>query len=124
MRYGIQHLASTFFGNGIKPDIAVSGFNVGANLGVVTQFSGTVGAACEAVRLGVPAIAFSGSTGTQTAWNASVEGYVQTYATLATTVTRYLTAGEKPYLPANVWYVLRTSRKRENYRRAWGENPS
>lgn len=102
IRYGIQNLSSTFFGG--PPDIAVSGFNVGANLGFVVNFSGTVGAACEAVKQGVPAIAFSGSTGSQTAWNAPVENYVKVYADLSTTVTQALTSSGKPYLPTNVWY--------------------
>lgn len=73
MRYGIQTLSPIFFGG--APDIAVAGFNVGANLGTTVLISGTVGAATEAVKKGIPAIAFSGSTGSQTAWNAGVEKY-------------------------------------------------
>lgn len=64
MRYAIQNLSTSFFGG--PPDIAVAGPNVGSNLGLVTQASGTVGAATEAVKEGVPAIAFSGTTGSQT----------------------------------------------------------
>jgi 5'/3'-nucleotidase SurE len=73
MRYGIQTLSPKFFGG--PPDIAVAGFNVGSNLGTTVLFSGTVGAATEAVKEGIPAIAFSGRTGKQTAWNAGVENY-------------------------------------------------
>lgn len=40
-----------------RPDIVVSGINRGENLGTVTFYSATVGAAREAVFLGVPAIA-------------------------------------------------------------------
>jgi 5'-nucleotidase len=40
-----------------KPDVVVSGINRGENLGTVTFYSATVGAAREAVFLGVPAIA-------------------------------------------------------------------
>lgn len=40
-----------------KPDFVVSGINRGENLGTVTFYSATVGAAREAVFLGVPAIA-------------------------------------------------------------------
>jgi hypothetical protein len=58
------------------------------------------------VKQGIPAIAFSGVTGTQTAWNAPVENYVKVYADLSTTVTQALTSGSKPYLPANVWYAM------------------
>jgi 5'-nucleotidase len=40
-------------------DLVVSGINAGANVGEVAHYSGTVGAAMEAVGLGVPAIAVS-----------------------------------------------------------------
>jgi len=40
-----------------KPDMVVSGINVGENLGTVTFYSATVGAAREATFLGVPAMA-------------------------------------------------------------------
>lgn len=43
----------------LKPDFVLSGINSGANLGADVLYSGTVGAALEAVLLGVPAIAFS-----------------------------------------------------------------
>lgn len=41
------------------PDLVLSGINRGANLGVETVFSGTVGAAMTAMLLGLPAIALS-----------------------------------------------------------------
>ncbi|MBE6961153.1 MAG: 5'/3'-nucleotidase SurE [Ruminococcaceae bacterium] len=40
-------------------DLVISGVNRGLNLGSDTMYSGTVGAACEAVNLGVQAIALS-----------------------------------------------------------------
>ena len=40
-----------------KPDLVVSGINAGENLGAVTFYSATVGAAREAALLGLPAIA-------------------------------------------------------------------
>lgn len=43
-----------------KPDIVFSGINDGYNAGCDIQYSGTVGAAMEAVMSGIPAIAFSG----------------------------------------------------------------
>jgi 5'/3'-nucleotidase SurE len=101
MRYGIQNLSQTYFGG--PPDIAVAGPNVGTNLGLVAQGSGTVGAATEAVKEGIPGIAFSGSTGSQTAWNAPVQTYEQVYADLSTTVTQALVSSGKPYLPSNAW---------------------
>lgn len=42
-----------------KPDIVFSGINDGYNVGYDIQYSGTVGAAMEAVMSGIPAIAFS-----------------------------------------------------------------
>jgi 5'-nucleotidase len=45
-----------------KPHLVASGVNAGANLGPVTNISGTVGAARTAVRRGVPAVAISQGT--------------------------------------------------------------
>ena len=42
-----------------RPDLAMSGINNGANLGINVLYSGTVSAATEAAILGVPALAFS-----------------------------------------------------------------
>ncbi|OJK01335.1 hypothetical protein ASPACDRAFT_41596 [Aspergillus aculeatus ATCC 16872] len=105
IKYGINTLASTFF-SGASPDLAVTGPNVGSNLGWEVFFSGTVGAATYAANTaGIPAIAFSGATGEQTAWNVSaVPLYSQVYAELATKLTDQLIAGgDAPYLPDNVW---------------------
>ena len=44
---------------GLEPDIVVSGVNIGQNVGPLAYVSGTVGAAREAVRRGIPAIAGS-----------------------------------------------------------------
>lgn len=52
VRYGVLGLKE-------KYDIVFSGINRGVNLGVDVVYSGTVGAVFEAIRLGVPAIAFS-----------------------------------------------------------------
>lgn len=43
----------------VPPDLVLSGVNRGANLGIDTAFSGTVGAAMTALLLGYPAIALS-----------------------------------------------------------------
>lgn len=119
MRYGIQTLSPEFFGG--APDIAVSGFNVGgkeshrsihsinlklsalANLGSTVLISGTVGAATEASKEGIPAIAFSGTSGSQTGYTAPATTYVTVYADLSTNVTQSLVASGKPYLPPNIW---------------------
>ncbi|KZT69448.1 sure-like protein [Daedalea quercina L-15889] len=63
-RYGVQTLSRRLFDKS-SPDFVVSGPNIGLNIGVSTQFSGTVGAAAEASKLGIPAIAFSGASGSQ-----------------------------------------------------------
>ena len=42
-----------------KPDLVLSGINNGYNVGFDIAYSGTLGAAFEAVRNGIPAMAFS-----------------------------------------------------------------
>ncbi len=42
-----------------KPDIVVSGINIGSNLGLDITHSGTVAAALEGTTMGIPSIAFS-----------------------------------------------------------------
>ncbi|KAL5394563.1 hypothetical protein PMIN02_004872 [Paraphaeosphaeria minitans] len=103
VKYGIATLAPEFF-NG-KPALVVAGPNVGSNLGSTTLISGTVGAASYAASTGgVPAIAFSGSSGSQIAWTTSpVPVYSSVYATLATTLTNALLDTSTPYLPASVY---------------------
>jgi len=51
---GIRHLML-----GRYPDLVLSGVNRGANLGVETVFSGTVGAAMTGLLMGIPSIALS-----------------------------------------------------------------
>ncbi|RXJ85649.1 5'/3'-nucleotidase SurE [Arcobacter sp. CECT 8985] len=47
------------FKDGYKPDLVVSGINIGANMGEDITYSGTAAAAMEAVLHGIPAIAIS-----------------------------------------------------------------
>lgn len=47
------------FGAGSRPDVTISGMNMGANVGINVIYSGTVAAAVESAFLGVPAIAVS-----------------------------------------------------------------
>ncbi len=47
------------YGARTRPDVVVSGMNVGANVGVNVIYSGTVAAAIEAAFLGIPAVAIS-----------------------------------------------------------------
>ncbi|CEJ61671.1 hypothetical protein PMG11_10195 [Penicillium brasilianum] len=104
MKYGIDSIGPKFF-DGV-PDLAVAGPNVGSNIGLEVLLSGTVGATTYAAyNAGIPAIAFSGSTGSQTAWNASATYpvYSQVYADLALNVTDTLIASGVPYLPNDIW---------------------
>lgn len=102
MKYGINTFGPEFF-RGV-PDLAVSGPNVGSNLDVAVFFSGTVGAATYAVKeAGIPAIAFSGGSGTATAWDSSEPLYSRVYAELSTRVTDQLIASGTPYLPPGMW---------------------
>ncbi|KAF4612309.1 hypothetical protein D9613_003709 [Agrocybe pediades] len=66
VRFGIQTLAPKFFGT--KPDFVISGSNIGNNLGSGITGSGTVGAASEAAKEGIPSIAFSGASGSQVSY--------------------------------------------------------
>jgi len=53
---------------------------------------------------GIPALAFSGASGSPTAWNARTPAYSTVYAQLATQFTSaLLTAGPEPYLPSNIY---------------------
>ncbi|CAI7616857.1 unnamed protein product [Penicillium glandicola] len=101
MKYGIDSRAPEFF-NG-PPDLAVAGPNVGSNIGLAAYISGTVGATTYAAHAGIPAIAFSGATGSQTSWNTSRPHYSDVYADLATNLTNQVVAAGKPYLPDDVW---------------------
>lgn len=50
---------SNLFKDGYKPDLVISGINIGANMGEDITYSGTVAGAMEAVIHGIPAIAIS-----------------------------------------------------------------
>lgn len=102
IKSGISDLAPRFF-DGQGPELAVTGPNVGNNLDVVVPFSGTVGAAVEAVRQGIPAIAFSGRSGTPISYEADTPLYAQIYADLATNLTTHILESGAPYLPDGVW---------------------
>lgn len=101
MAFGIEELGPDFFDSG-SPDIALSGPNHGSNLGAVTAISGTVGAAVEAAKSGIPAIAFSGH-GKAVPWNEPTPDYSDLYADLALILAGALTSGSKPYLPEDSW---------------------
>ena len=57
VRVGVESLLER------KPDLVISGINSSPNLGIVSFYSGTVGAARQAALLGIPAIAASRQRG-------------------------------------------------------------
>lgn len=64
VKLGVSSIWPEKFGKGSKPDLLVSGMNMGANVGINVLYSGTVAAALEGAFLGVPAIAVSLHHGT------------------------------------------------------------
>lgn len=52
---------------------------------------------------GIPAIAFSGTTGTQISYTEDTPLYAQVYADLSTNITMALIDSGKPYLPDGIW---------------------
>lgn len=100
MRYGINQFGPGVW-DGAAPEFAVSGPNVGSNIGFIqVEFSGTVGAACYAVDQGIPAIAFSGLTDGNLAWNVTpVPTRSLVYADLALNLTNAILDSGAPYLP-------------------------
>jgi len=104
MRYGIELIGPQLW-NGAAPELAVSGPNVGSNLYLAVQFSGTVGAAVYASKMArIPAIAFSGASGGTLRWDTSpVPQRSLVYGQLATQLTNAIIQSGTPYLPSNVW---------------------
>lgn len=49
----------SLFADGQRPDVVVSGINLGSNMGEDTTYSGTVAGAMEGVIAGIPSVAFS-----------------------------------------------------------------
>jgi len=88
---------SKLFGESNKPDIVISGINIGANMGEDITYSGTASAAMEAVLQGIPAIAISqvyndgGKTLTE-------HGYTLAQKSIATLV-RKIFSGDFPLPP-------------------------
>lgn len=101
IQYGIDTRGPEFFDG--PPDLAVTGPNVGSNIGLTAFISGTVGAATYAAKNGIPAIAFSGASGSPTSWDSERPHYSDVYADLATNLTNQVIAAGKPYLPEDIW---------------------
>jgi 5'/3'-nucleotidase SurE len=67
------------------------------------HFSGTVGAACEAVKQGIPAVAFSGASDEHAAWDAPPPASSLIYGELGARLTDKLIAAGTPYLPEGIF---------------------
>ncbi|UPK93629.1 hypothetical protein LCI18_004564 [Fusarium solani-melongenae] len=104
IKYGIDTFGPGLW-DGAAPELAVTGPNVGTNLWLQVPFSGTVGAACYAAHdAGIPAIAFSGASSGNTAFNTSpVPARSLVYAELATKLVKKVVDSGKPYLPKDVF---------------------
>lgn len=88
--YGIDILSKDKWG--AYPDLVISGPNEGNNLGIITNHSGTIGAAVTALYRGIPAIAVSA------AQNHNTEGAEEMIARIAIRVVAAL-IGRAPLLP-------------------------
>ncbi len=88
--YGIDILSKKRWGD--YPDLVISGPNEGNNLGIITNHSGTVGAAVTALYRGIPAIAVSAHKDTD------MDGTEEMVARITTRVITQLTR-RKPILP-------------------------
>ena len=58
-KLALTNLWKEWYGPDARPDLVVSGMNMGANCGINVLYSGTVAAAVEAAFLGVPSVAVS-----------------------------------------------------------------
>ena len=76
---------------------------MGSNLDIQVPFSGTVGAAVEAVKQGIPAIAFSSRSGDPISFTAETPLYSQVYADLTINLTTAVLDSGTPYLPEGVF---------------------
>ncbi|MBP7585672.1 MAG: endonuclease V [Spirochaetes bacterium] len=56
VKLALAELWPAKFGAGTRPDLVISGMNMGANVGINVLYSGTCAAAIEAAFLGVPSI--------------------------------------------------------------------
>jgi len=107
VRFGIQTASPPFFGD-TGPDFVVSGPNIGNNLGLGALGSGTVGAACEAAKEGVPSVALSGATGSHVSFTtlltpSDLTTAAEVYGELGARLTQALLgSGISPILPSGI----------------------
>ncbi|KAJ8502996.1 hypothetical protein ONZ45_g11244 [Pleurotus djamor] len=113
LRDGITRLAPTFFGS--NPDLVIVGSHIGNKFGSDMQTSDGIEAAAEAIKLGIPAIAFSGASGAQVSFTtlqsnptsqASVAASV--YSALIVKLVNALNSGSdaSPILPPGIGLAI------------------
>lgn len=110
MRFGLDTITPALWSNETA-ELAITGPNVGSNIGIQGPFSGTIGSACYAVQNhGVPAIAFSGLStedlglqGGNAAWNVAGTPESALFAELALNLTERVIASGAPYLPDDTY---------------------
>ncbi|KIJ55812.1 hypothetical protein M422DRAFT_151484 [Sphaerobolus stellatus SS14] len=103
VKFGIQTLAPKFFGG--NPALVVSGPNIGNNLGSTVQASGTVGVRflSFSALAGIPAVAFSGKSGSQVSFTTlTANGVENVYAAASVRLVEALIASGTPFLPPGI----------------------
>ncbi|KAL8377259.1 hypothetical protein RB595_008103 [Gaeumannomyces hyphopodioides] len=105
IKYGLDTFGPQIWGNNKTAELAVCGPNVGGNRWLQLPFSGTVGASVEAVKQGIPAIAFSGASGTspQKFNHTDPSPRAKLYSELAMVLINKVVSTGKPYLPAQTF---------------------
>ncbi|KAK5077517.1 hypothetical protein LTR70_009595 [Exophiala xenobiotica] len=98
IKSGISDLAPRFF-DGQAPELAVTGPNVGSNLDVTVQISGTLKLSSKA-SLPSP---LADARRVQYLKKPTHKLYAQIYADLATNLTTHILESGTPYLPDGVW---------------------
>ncbi len=116
VRVGVESLLER------KPDLVVSGINRGANLGIVSFYSGTVGAARQAALLGIPAIATSLQGNDPDDYAAAASFVRELVEQLRTQGALHPSLLLNVNIPARTWRGVRVVRQsvapdRENYER-------
>jgi len=102
IRFGLDTLAPQIFHG--KPDLIITGPNVGKNTGLQDRFSGTLGAAAFGAKHGVPAIAVSADDGTRHSYqDKRADDFGEIYANATVRVVEELLmkgSDDAGYLPA------------------------
>jgi 5'-nucleotidase len=96
---------------GPRPDIVLSGINIGPNAGQAVLHSGTVGAALTAASHGIPAMAISLASAAPAHWDAAGEGAARALGWFMAQAQEPVVANVNlPDLPASQFRGLRAAR--------------